>query len=35
MLFNGVLGGAGLAMIVPLFQPSRWRSAVACAQLFS
>jgi hypothetical protein len=35
MLTNGVLGGAGLVMIVPLFQPSRWRSAVACAQLFS
>lgn len=26
MLFNGVLGGAGLVMIVPLFIPSRWRS---------
>ncbi len=25
LLFNGVLGGAGLAMIVPLFLPSRWR----------
>ncbi len=25
MLFNGILGGAGLAMIVPLFLPSRWR----------
>ena len=26
MLFNGILGAAGLAMIVPLFVPSRWRS---------
>ena len=26
MLFNGVLGAAGLAMIVPLFVPSRWRT---------
>jgi hypothetical protein len=25
MLFNGVLAAAGLAMIVPLFIPSRWR----------
>jgi hypothetical protein len=25
MLFNGILGGAGLAMIVPVFPPSRWR----------
>jgi hypothetical protein len=25
MLFNGILAGAGLAMIVPLFIPSRWR----------
>lgn len=25
MLFNGILGGAGLALIVPLFLPSRWR----------
>ena len=24
MLFNGVLGAAGLAMIVPMFVPSRW-----------
>ena len=31
MLFNGVLGGAGLVMIVPLFLPSRWRHAVAAA----
>ena len=26
MLFNGVLAAAGLALIVPLFIPSRWRS---------
>jgi hypothetical protein len=26
MLRNGILGGAGLAMIVPLFVPSRWRA---------
>jgi hypothetical protein len=25
MLFNGVLGAAGLAMILPMFVPSRWR----------
>ncbi len=25
LLFNGVLGSAGLVMIVPLFLPSRWR----------
>lgn len=25
MLFNGILGAAGVAMIVPLFVPSRWR----------
>ncbi|MFZ0164559.1 MAG: hypothetical protein WAL12_13340, partial [Trebonia sp.] len=25
MLINGVLAAAGLAMIVPLFIPSRWR----------
>ena len=24
MLFNGILAGAGIAMIVPLFIPSRW-----------
>lgn len=29
MLINGVLGGAGLAMIVPVFLPSRWRRAEA------
>jgi hypothetical protein len=28
MLLNGVLGAAGLAMIVPLFVPSRWRARV-------
>jgi hypothetical protein len=26
MLFNGVLAAAGLALVVPLFIPSRWRS---------
>jgi hypothetical protein len=26
MLFNGTLGAAGLAMIVPMFVPSRWRA---------
>ena len=26
MLFNGLLAAAGLAMIVPMFVPSRWRS---------
>jgi hypothetical protein len=26
LLINGVLGFAGLALIVPLFIPSRWRS---------
>jgi hypothetical protein len=25
MLFNGILASAGLAMIIPLFLPSRWR----------
>ena len=29
MLFNGVLGAAGLAMIVPMFVPSRWRTGPA------
>jgi hypothetical protein len=29
MLFNGVLGAAGLAMIVPMFVPSRWRTRSA------
>jgi len=31
MLFNGVLGGAGLAMIVPMFVPARWRRPVPAA----
>jgi hypothetical protein len=31
MLFNGILGGAGLAMIVPLFLPSRWRRRAGAA----
>ena len=26
MLFRGILGAAGLAMIIPLFVPSRWRA---------
>jgi hypothetical protein len=26
MLTNGVLAAAGLALVVPLFIPSRWRS---------
>jgi hypothetical protein len=26
MLISGILGGAGLAMILPMFVPSRWRS---------
>jgi hypothetical protein len=26
MLFNGILGAAGLAMIVPMLVPSRWRA---------
>lgn len=26
MLFNGVLGAAGLGLVVPLFIPSRWRT---------
>lgn len=29
MLFNGVLALAGLAMIIPLFVPSRWRRRAA------
>jgi hypothetical protein len=29
MLFNGILGAAGLAMILPMFVPSRWRSRQA------
>jgi hypothetical protein len=31
MLFDGVLALAGLAMIIPLFVPSRWRSRSAAA----
>ncbi len=26
MMFNGILGAAGLAMVVPMFVPSRWRA---------
>jgi hypothetical protein len=29
MLFNGVLGAAGAAMVLPLFIPSRWRAPQA------
>jgi hypothetical protein len=29
MLFNGVLGAAGLALVVPMFVPSRWRTRPA------
>lgn len=29
MLFDGVLGAGGLAMIVPMFVPSRWRARQA------
>lgn len=29
LLFNGLLAAAGLAMVVPLFVPSRWRRRVA------
>jgi hypothetical protein len=29
MLFNGILGAAGLVMIVPMFVPSRWRTRPA------
>jgi hypothetical protein len=32
MLFNGILAAAGLAMIVPLFIPARWRGPVAADQ---
>ena len=32
MLFDGVLALAGLAMIIPLFVPSRWRSGRAAAE---
>jgi hypothetical protein len=26
MLFNGVLAAVGLAMVIPMFVPSRWRA---------
>jgi len=29
MLFNGILGAVGLALILPMFVPSRWRSRTA------
>jgi hypothetical protein len=29
MLFDGVLAAAGLAMIIPMFVPSRWRRRAA------
>jgi len=29
MLFNGILGAAGLALILPMFVPSRWRARQA------
>ena len=29
MLFNGILGAAGLALVVPVFVPSRWRTRPA------
>jgi hypothetical protein len=32
MLFNGLLGAAGLAMIFPLFVPSRWRAGDTVAE---
>ncbi len=32
LLFDGVLALAGLAMIIPLFVPSRWRSKKAAAE---
>ena len=32
LLFDGLLGLAGLAMIVPLFVPSRWRRAPRSAR---
>jgi hypothetical protein len=31
LLFNGILAVAGLAMIIPLFVPSRWRRSLAAA----
>jgi hypothetical protein len=33
MLFNGILGAAGLAMILPMFVPSRWRSRTEEAEV--
>jgi hypothetical protein len=33
MLFDGVLGAAGLAMILPMFVPSRWRTRPAQAAI--
>jgi hypothetical protein len=33
MLFNGLLGALGLAMVIPMFVPSRWRTPNAEAQL--
>lgn len=33
MLFNGTLGALGLAMIIPMFVPSRWRTPNAEAEL--
>jgi len=32
MLFDGIIAMAGLAMIVPLFVPSRWRSRAVVAE---
>lgn len=29
LLFNGILGAAGLAMVIPMFVPSRWRGSGA------
>jgi hypothetical protein len=31
MLFNGLLAAAGVALVVPLFVPSRWRSQASLA----
>jgi hypothetical protein len=33
MLFNGLLGALGLAMVIPMFVPSRWRTGDAEADL--
>jgi len=35
MLFNGVLAAAGLAMIIPMFVPSRWRTRAEVDDFFS